>query len=65
MPRFDACISGTIQPIDLKLNPIVDVVSSDRLCSFLYWGCHISAVLVRHLAQRATKVGFVVVSHPS
>ena len=55
-PRFDACISGTIQPIDLKLNTLVDPDFNDRLSSFLCWGCHIGAVLFRHLTRRATKV---------
>ena len=63
--NFDACISGNIQPIDLKLKTLVDRDFNDRLCSFLCWGCRIGAVLFRHLARRATKVGFVVVSLPS
>ena len=48
-PRFDACISCNIQPIDLKLKPLVDRDFNDRLYSFLLWGCHIGAVVVRHL----------------
>ena len=49
--RFDACISGNIQPIDLDLLSLVDLVFNDRLCSFLCLGCHTDAVLFRHLAQ--------------
>ena len=55
-PHFDAFISGNIQPIDLKLKPLVALDFKDRRCSFLRWGCHIDAVLFRHLGQRATKV---------
>ena len=65
MPRFDACISGNIQSIDLELKTLVDPAFIDRRCSFLCWGCCIGSVLLRHLARRATKVGFVVVGLPS
>ena len=30
MPRFDVCISGKIQPIDLKLKTLVDLDFNDR-----------------------------------
>ena len=60
-PRFDACISGNIQPIDLKMKTLVDLDFKYRCRSFLCRGGGIGAVLVRHLAQRAAKVGFVVV----
>ena len=63
--RFDACISGNNQPIDLKLKTLVDLDLNDRGSSFLRWGCRTGAVLGRHLARRATKVGFVVVGLPS
>ena len=52
----DACISGNIQSIDLKLKPLVDRDFNDRRCSFRCSGCRIDAVLFRHLGQRATKV---------
>ena len=55
-PRFDACISGNIQPIDVKLKTLVVLDFTDRRCSFLCWGCRIDAVLFRHLGRRATKV---------
>ena len=55
-PRFDACISGNIQPIDVKLKTLVDLDFNDRRRSFLCWGCRIDAVLFRLLARRATKV---------
>ena len=55
-PRFDAFISGNIQPIDVKLKPFVVLDVNDRRCSFLSWGCRIGAVLYCHLARRATKV---------
>ena len=55
-PRFDAFISGNIQPIDLKLKTLVALDFNDRRCSFLCWGCRIDAVLFRHLGRRATKV---------
>ena len=29
-PRFDACISGTIQPIDLKVKTLVDHDFNDQ-----------------------------------
>ena len=64
-PRFDACISCNIQPINLKLKTPVDLNLNDRWCSFLRWRCRIGAVLFRHLARRAMKVGFVVVGLPS
>ena len=48
-PRFDACISCNVQPIDLKLKTLVGLDFSDRLCSFLHWGCRIGVVLSRHL----------------
>ena len=54
--RFDAFISGNIQPIDLKLKTLVDLDVNNRRCSFLCWGCRIDAVLFRHLGRRATKV---------
>ena len=54
--RFDACISGNIQPFDLKLQTLVYPDFKDRRCSFCRWGCRIGAVLFRHLARRATKV---------
>ena len=56
MPRFDACISGNIQPIDLKLKTLVDFDFNDRRWSFICWGCRIDAVLFRHLGRRAMKV---------
>ena len=65
MLPFDACISGNILPIDLKLKTLVVLAFNDRLYNFLHWKCCIGAVLVRHLAQRAMKVGFMVVSLPS
>ena len=49
-------LSGNIQPIDLKLKPLVDLDFNDRRCSFLCWGGRIDAVLFRHLTLRATKV---------
>ena len=49
--RFDAFISGNIQPIDLKLKALVDLDFNDRWCSFLRWGRRIDAVLIRHLAR--------------
>ena len=55
MPPFDACISGNIQPIDLKLKTLIDRDFKDRCCSFRCWGYRIGAVLVRHLAR--SKVG--------
>ena len=55
-PRFDACISGNIQLIDLTLKSLVDLDFNDRRCSFLCRGCRIDAVLFRHLGRRATKV---------
>ena len=55
-PCFDACISGNIQPIDLKLKPLVAIDFNDRRCSFICWGCHIDAILFRHLGRRAAKV---------
>ena len=64
-PPFDACISNNIQPNDLKLKNRVALDVSHRCCSFHRCGCRIGAVLFRHLAQRATKVGFVVVGLPS
>ena len=65
MPTFDACISGNIQPIDLKLKTLVARDFNDRCRGFLCWGCRIGAVLFRHLSRRETKVGFVVVGLPS
>ena len=50
-PRFEACISGNIQLIDLKLKTLVAFDVSDRWCSFIPWGCRIDAVLFRHLAR--------------
>ena len=47
--RFDACISGNIQPIDLKMKTHVVPDFNDRRCSFRCWGCRIDAVLFRHL----------------
>ena len=64
-PRFDACISGNTQPIDLKLKTLVNLDFANCGCSFLCWGHRIDAVLFRPLAQRTTKVGFVVVGIPS
>ena len=55
-PRFDACISCNIQPIDLKLKILVDLDFNDRLYSFLYWGCRICVVLSRHLARSKRRV---------
>ena len=55
-PRFDACISGNIQPIDLKLKTLVALDVPDRRCRFMCWGCRIGAVLCRLLTRRATKV---------
>ena len=50
-PRSDACISGDIQPIDLKLKTLVARDFIDRRCRFLCWGRRIGAVLFRHLAR--------------
>ena len=55
-PRFDAFISGNIQPIDVKLKTRVVLDFNDRRCSFICWGCRIGSVLFRHVARRATKV---------
>ena len=55
-PRFDACISGNMQQIDVKLKTLVDRDFNDCRCSFLCRGCRIDAVLFRHLGRRATKV---------
>ena len=55
-PRFDACISGSTQPIDLKLKNLVDRDFADRRCCFLCRGGRIGAVLFRHLGRRAMKV---------
>ena len=65
MLRSDACITGNIQPIDLKMKTLVDREFNDRSGSFLRWGRRIGPVLVHHLARRTTKVGFVVVGLPS
>ena len=64
-PHFDACISRIIQPIELKLKPLVELAFTYRWRSFLCQGCRINAVLVRHLAGRAAKVSFMVVGLPS
>ena len=50
-PRFDACISINVQPIDLKLKALVVLDFNGHLCSFLHWGCRIGVVLSRHLDQ--------------
>ena len=47
------------------MKTLVDFDCIDRWCSFVCWGHRIDAVLFRHLARRATKVGFVVVGLPS
>ena len=47
----DACISGNIQPIDLKSKTHVDLDFNDRRGHFICWGRRIGAVLVRHLAR--------------
>ena len=54
-PRFDACISFNVQPIDLKLKTLVVLDFSDHLCSFLHWGCRIGVVLSRHLDRSKLK----------
>ena len=54
-PRFDACISFNVQPIDLKLKTLVGLDFSDHLYSFLHWGCRIGVVLSHHLAQSKCK----------
>ena len=59
-PCFDPCISGNTQPNDMKLKPLVDRDVIDRCSSFFFLGRRIDAVLVRQLARRTTKVGFVV-----
>ena len=50
-PHFDACISCNVQPIDLKLQTLVDLAFNDRLYSFLQWGCHIGVVLSHRSAR--------------
>ena len=50
-PRFDGCISGNIQPIDLKLKTLVDLDFTNRGCCFLRWGRRLGVVLFRHLAR--------------
>ena len=55
-PRFDACISINVQPIDLKLKTLVVLDFNDHLCSFLNWGCRIGVVLYCHLDRSKHKV---------
>ena len=55
MPRFDACISFNVQPIDLKLKTLVVLDFNDHVCSFLRWGCRIDVVLSRHLDRSKCK----------
>ena len=42
-PRFDACISFNVQPIDLKLKTLVGLDFNDHVYSFLSLG-----MLYRH-----------------
>ena len=55
-PRFDACISFNVQPIDMKLKTLVFLDFNDHLCSFLGWGCRIGIVLSHHLDRSKGKV---------
>ena len=54
--HFDACSSGNIQPIDLKLKTLVLLDFNDHSCCFLYWGFRIGIVLSRHLDRSKRKV---------
>ena len=54
-PRFDACISFNVQPIDLKLKNLIFLDFNDHLCSFLHWGCRIGVVLSHHLDRSKRK----------
>ena len=53
--HFDACISFNVQPIDLKLKPLVLLDFNGHLCSFRHWGCRIGIVLSRHLDRSKRK----------